>query len=107
MNVMLVTVVERTHEIGLRKAIGATNRRIQNQFLIEAVILSATGGLIGIVIAIGGTTALSAFTPLKPTVPPWAIVLSLGISGGVGLVFGVVPARNAARLDPIIALRGS
>jgi putative ABC transport system permease protein len=107
MNVMLVTVVERTHEIGLRKAIGATNRRIQNQFLIEAVILSATGGLIGVVIAMGGTAALATFSPLKPTVPPWAIVLSLGISGGVGLVFGVVPARNAAKLDPIIALRGS
>jgi putative ABC transport system permease protein len=105
--IMLVSVTERTKEIGLRKAIGAPEQAILVQFLIEAVILSIAGGMIGICIGVGSTTLISLFTPLKPTVPLSAILLSTGISGGIGLIFGVVPARQAAKLDPIVALRSS
>jgi putative ABC transport system permease protein len=107
MNIMLVSVTERTKEIGLRKAIGAPEQAILVQFLIEAVILSIAGGMIGICIGVGSTTLIGLFTPLKPTVPLSAILLSTGISGGIGLIFGVVPARQAAKLDPIVALRSS
>ena len=107
MNIMLVSVTERTHEIGLRKAIGATQKAILAQFLIEAVILSVTGGLIGIGIGVGGATIVAVFTPLQPGVPVSAIALATGVSGSIGLIFGVVPARQAARLDPIAALRSA
>lgn len=105
MNIMLVSVTERTQEIGLRKAIGATQQDILVQFLIEAVILSVAGGLIGVGVGIGGTTLVGVLTPLKPSVPLNAILLAVGVSGSIGLVFGVVPARSAAQLDPIVALR--
>jgi putative ABC transport system permease protein len=105
MNIMLVSVTERTHEIGLRKAIGATERAILTQFLIEAIILSVAGGLVGTGIGVGGALAVSFFTPLQPTVPVGAILLAAGVSGSIGLIFGV-PAQQAARLDPIAALRG-
>jgi putative ABC transport system permease protein len=105
MNIMLVSVTERTQEIGLRKAIGAPESAILQQFLIEAVILSVAGGLIGIGIGVGSALLVGVFTPLKPTVPISAIVLATSVSGGIGLVFGVVPARQAAKLDPIVALR--
>ncbi len=105
MNIMLVSVTERTQEIGLRKAIGAPEQAILQQFLIEAVILSIAGGIIGIGIGVGGATLIGIVTPLKPTVPLSAIVLATGVSGGIGLIFGVVPAHQAAKLDPIIALR--
>jgi len=107
MNIMLVSVTERTQEIGLRKAIGATQRDILSQFLIEAVILSAAGGLVGIVVGIGGATIVGVLTPVKPSVPLPAITLAIGVSGGIGVIFGVVPAQQAARLDPIVALRSA
>ena len=107
MNIMLVSVTERTQEIGLRKALGATQQDILSQFLIEAVILSVAGGLIGTSIGIGSGTLLAVLTPVKPTVPLEAIALALGVSGSIGLIFGVIPARQAARLDPIVALRSA
>lgn len=107
MNIMLVSVSERTQEIGLRKAIGATEEVILTQFLIEAIILSAAGGLVGIGIGIGGALIVGIVTPLQPIVPVGAILLTAGISGSIGLIFGVTPAQQAARLDPITALRSS
>jgi putative ABC transport system permease protein len=106
MNIMLVSVSERTQEIGLRKALGATHQDIQVQFTVEAVILALTGGSIGIAIAVAGTVLFAALTPLEAIVSPVAVVIAVGVSGAIGLGFGVIPARNAARLDPIIALRG-
>lgn len=106
MNIMLVSVTERTHEIGLRKAIGATQQVILTQFLIEAIMLSVAGGLIGIGLGSGGAFLVAVFSPLKPGVTLSAIVLATGVSGSIGLIFGVIPARQAARLDPIVALRG-
>ena len=107
MNIMLVSVTERTQEIGLRKALGATQQAILTQFLIEAVILSVAGGVIGIGVGIGSGTVLAVLTPVKPTVPLEAIVLAVGVSGSIGLIFGVIPARQAAKLDPIVALRSA
>ncbi len=105
MNIMLVSVTERTQEIGLRKAIGAKEEDILTQFLIEAVILSAAGGIIGTLVGIGGIILVSSFTPLAAGVSPVAIVLAVSVSGGIGLFFGVFPAKRAAKLDPIVALR--
>ena len=105
MNIMLVSVSERTQEIGLRKAIGATQKDILVQFIIEAVILSAAGGATGAAIGIGGVLLVGALSPLQAAVSPVAIVLAVSISGGIGLFFGVFPARQAAKLDPIVALR--
>ncbi|HEY9299850.1 MAG TPA: ABC transporter permease, partial [Phormidium sp.] len=107
MNIMLVSVTERTQEIGLRKAIGATQQDILIQFMIEAIILSAAGGIVGTVIGVGGVALVGALTPLKAGISPVAIVLAVGISGGIGLFFGVVPAKRAAKLDPIVALRSA
>lgn len=107
MNIMLVSVTERTQEIGLRKAIGATQRDILSQFLIEAIILSVAGGLIGTGVGIGGAMLVGVFTPLKPSVPLAAITVAVSVSGSIGLIFGVVPARRAAQLDPIVALRSA
>ena len=106
MNIMLVSVTERTQEIGLRKAIGATQNDILTQFTIEAVILSIVGGIIGTLIGIGGIVLVRNFSPLKTAaISPSAIILAVSVSGGIGLFFGVVPARQAAKLDPIEALR--
>jgi putative ABC transport system permease protein len=107
MNIMLVSVTERTQEIGLRKAIGAAGQDILVQFMIEAVILSAAGGLVGTMIGVGGVYLVAAFTPLKAIVSPIAVILAVGVSGSIGIVFGVVPARQAAQLDPIVALRSA
>ncbi len=106
MNIMLVTVRERTREIGLRKALGARRRDILLQFLIEAVVLSTLGGSIGIAIGAGGPQLLHFFVPQFPAITTsWAILVAFCFSLGVGVVFGVFPARQAARLDPIEALR--
>lgn len=105
MNIMLVSVTERTQEIGLRKAIGATCNDVLLQFTIEAVILSTVGGLFGIALGVGGTLVVAALTPIEAVISPVAIVVAVGVSGAIGLGFGVVPARSAARLDPILALR--
>ncbi|MGV2831435.1 ABC transporter permease [Myxosarcina sp. GI1(2024)] len=105
MNIMLVAVTERTQEIGLRKAIGAKEGDILTQFLIEATILSAAGGIVGTIIGVSGILIVGAVSPLSATVSPVAIVLAIGVSGGIGLFFGVFPARTAAKLDPIVALR--
>jgi putative ABC transport system permease protein len=107
MNIMLVSVTERTQEIGLRKALGATQQDILSQFLIEAVILSVAGGLIGTGVGLGSGMLLAVLTPVKPSVPLEAIALAVGVSGSIGLIFGVIPARQAARLDPIVALRSA
>jgi putative ABC transport system permease protein len=107
MNIMLVSVTERTQEIGLRKAIGARERDILLQFMIEAVILSAVGGIVGTLIGVGGTLLVATLTPLQAGISPVAILLAVSVSGGIGLFFGVVPARRAAKLDPIVALRSA
>jgi putative ABC transport system permease protein len=107
MNIMLVSVRERTQEIGLRKAIGATQQDILLQFLIEATILSVAGGLIGTALGVSGILVVSLFTPFAASISMEAIVLAVGVSGGIGLFFGVVPARQAAKLDPIVALRSA
>src|SRR4030042_1740039 len=102
-NIMLVSVTERTREIGLRKAVGARPKDILTQFLIEAIILSVAGGLIGLLIASLGPLALNIF--MKATITPVAIMLAFGFSGLVGCIFGVIPAIRAAKLEPIVALR--
>lgn len=107
MNIMLVSVTERTQEIGLRKAIGATEQDILLQFMIEAVIVSAIGGLVGTGVGVSGILLVAALTPLQAGISPVAITMAVGISGGIGLFFGVVPARRAAKLDPIVALRSA
>jgi putative ABC transport system permease protein len=105
MNIMLVSVTERTKEIGLRKAVGATRVNILSQFLIEAVVLTAIGGLLGL--AVGEVLSLltNKYSPLPAYVPAWAIGVGVGISAAVGIVFGLWPAWKAARLDPIESLR--
>ncbi len=105
MNIMLVSVTERTPEIGLRKALGATQRDILSQFLIEAIIIAISGGIIGIISGVSILMLVGAISPLSPTISSGTIFLSLSISGGVGLGFGVIPAQRAAKLDPIVALR--
>ncbi len=105
MNIMLVSVTERTGEIGLRKALGATQQDVLIQFIIEAIILASVGGVFGTLIGVSGITLVSVFTPLKAGISPIAICVAVGVSGGIGLFFGVVPARRAAQLDPIVALR--
>nr|ADC36096.1 protein of unknown function DUF214 [uncultured bacterium 164] len=106
MNIMLVSVTERTKEIGIRKAIGATKGAIVLQFLLEAMTLTFFGGVIGVVIAMGISNLIMLLIPSIPAqVPLWAIIAGLSVSVGVGLIFGVLPARKASRLDPIECLR--
>jgi len=105
MNIMLVSVTERTREIGIRLAIGARERDVLLQFLIEAVVMSALGGLIGIVIGLGGSAAIAAFVKMPFVFQPGIIVIAVGFAALVGVGFGFFPARRAARLDPIEALR--
>jgi len=105
MNIMLVTVTERTHEIGIRKSLGARRRDILMQFLVESTTLSLIGGFIGLSIAYGISVLLVRLTPIPAELPIWAAVLAIAVSSGVGLIFGIYPAWKAARLDPIVALR--
>ena len=105
MNIMLVSVTERTKEIGVRKAVGATRLNILSQFLIEAVVLTAIGGLAGLAVGEVGSLLMNRFSPLPAYVPLWAIGLGVGISAAVGFIFGLWPAWKGARLNPIDALR--
>ena len=106
MNIMLVSVTERTKEIGVRKAIGARRRDIVRQFLFEAMMLTFFGGILGVVFAVGISKLLMLIFPSMPaSIPTWAVVTGLTVSIGVGLIFGVWPARKASRLDPIECLR--
>ena len=105
MNIMLASVTERTREIGIRRAIGAKRRQIVTQFLIETVVLSTTGGIIGIGIGMLIPWLITYFAGMPTFVTPWSLFLSLGISMGVGIIFGLYPAVRASSLDPIVALR--
>jgi putative ABC transport system permease protein len=105
MNIMLMAVTERTREIGIRKAVGARSRDIERQFLAEAVTLSILGGLIGVASGWAFAVVIAAVSPLPARITWWSVVLAVGLGAGVGVLFGVYPARRAARLDPITALR--
>ncbi len=122
MNIMLATVTERTREIGIRRALGATRRHIIAQFLVETGVLSAVGGIVGVALGIGLTVGLDTLVPLLPRAPligdlvppdvslptaisPWSVVVAFLVASATGLVFGIYPARKAARQDPIVALR--
>jgi putative ABC transport system permease protein len=105
MNIMLAVVTERTHEIGIRKSVGARKRDILNQFLVESAVLSASGGLIGVIIAWVLAVLVRTFTPVPMSVPVTAVVVGVTLSAVVGLFFGIYPAHTASQLDPIEALR--
>lgn len=104
MNIMLVSVTERTREIGIRKSIGARKKDILWQFIVEAIVLSGIGGIIGILFGIGLGQLVGAVAPIPSVVPVWSIFVGLGFSSSVGLFFGIYPASKAARMDPITAL---
>ena len=105
MNMMLTTVTERTREIGLRKAVGIRRRSIRLQFLVESIVLTLFGGIIGVILGWMASLLISQFAGLSTVVSLSAIVLAFGVSAGVGIVFGYYPAERAARLSPIEALR--
>ena len=105
MNIMLVSVTERTREIGIRKAVGATAHHIMTQFLIEAVVIAALGGLIGIGVGVAAAQVMGRLLQWAVYVRPLPVVLSVVVSGSAGIFFGLYPARRAARLNPIDALR--
>jgi putative ABC transport system permease protein len=102
---MLVSVTERTREIGLRMAVGARQRDILTQFLVEAVTLSLVGGVLGIGVGLGGTHAINYFAEWQTLIAPDAVLMAFGFAATIGIVFGFYPAQKASRLDPIEALR--
>ena len=103
--IMMISVTERTREIGVRKALGATRTTILWQFLVEAVTLTGIGGAIGLAVGWIGAFGIRSFTPIEASIPPWAVVVALGASAVTGIAFGMLPASKAARLDPVEALR--
>jgi putative ABC transport system permease protein len=105
MNIMLVSVSERTEEIGLRKALGARSDDVLTQFLVESLVLASLGGVIGSAVGVGTVALVAVLTPLPASISPLMVLSTAAVSGSIGLFFGVVPARRAARLDPIVALR--
>jgi len=105
MNIMLMAVTERTHEIGLRKAVGASAADVRRQFLVESVALAATGGVLGVLGGWGLALLISTLTPLPARVSPWSVAVALTLGAGIGVLFGVYPAARAARLDPVTAMR--
>ncbi len=105
MNIMLMAVNERTREIGIRKAVGARSRDIERQFLVETVLLSALGGVIGVLCGWAFAFLVSAVSPLPARITWWSVAVALGLGAGIGVIFGVYPARRAARLDPVTAMR--
>jgi putative ABC transport system permease protein len=105
MNIMLAAVTERTHEIGIRKSLGARRADILNQFLVESATLAATGGLIGVIIAWGLAAIIKTAAGIPMALPVTSVILGVGLSAIVGLFFGIYPAREASKLDPIEALR--
>ncbi|GIF03327.1 ABC transporter permease [Actinoplanes siamensis] len=104
-NIMLVSVRERTREIGLRKAVGAHPRDIGVQFLLEAVLLTTTGGVLGMLLGAAAAVLVDALSPVPAALTWWSMALAFSVSAGVGIIFGVVPAQRAGRLDPVVALR--
>jgi len=105
MNIMLVSVTERTREIGIRMAIGARGSDVLTQFLVESIVMSVLGGAVGLAVGVGGASVLAHFTGWSTAVPVQAVALAIGFSAAVGVFFGFYPARKAAALDPITALR--
>jgi len=105
MNIMLMAVTERTHEIGIRKAVGARRRDIRAQFIAEAVLLAAAGGVGGVMVGWGLASLVAVASPLPARVTAWSVALAVALGAGVGILFGVYPATRAARLDPVAAMR--
>ncbi len=105
MNIMLLSVTERTREIGVRRAVGARSDDVMLQFLMEAVMLSLTGGLLGIVAGVAAARSISSLVQWSTDISPWAVVLSFSISAAIGIVFGYYPAREASRVTPMTSLR--
>jgi putative ABC transport system permease protein len=103
--IMMISVTERTREIGVRKALGATKATILWQFLVEAATLTGIGGAIGLFVGWLGALGIRSFTPIQASIPPMAVVVALGASAVTGILFGMLPASRAARLDPVEALR--
>jgi putative ABC transport system permease protein len=105
MNIMLVSVTERTREIGVRMAVGARRRRILGQFLAESVALSAMGGILGVLAGAALAVLAREVFQVPASIPAWAVILSLATSSGAGLLFGIYPAARASKLDPVEAMR--